>query len=276
MSFSDIEESRFKGRPANLFLIRYGQSPNSYYAYTDATKEVVDDGIVYRPISLQRGNIVVKGNMDKAALEVRMSVTLEVAELFRVYPPSQVVTLTIMQGHLNDPDGQFMVIWAGKIISAKRETPELILTCEPVRTSMKRTGLRRNYQFSCPHVLYGEWCRADKSAATTSGIVASMSGTKITMIPGWAARPPEEYLGGTVEWINNAGDREFRTIIRVATNVLTLSGALRDLIVGQTVYTIRGCSRDMAGCNSHANIQNFGGCPFIPMKNPVGRVNQFY
>jgi hypothetical protein len=276
MSFAAKEESRYQGRPCNLFLIRYGEGPNSYYAYTDAAKKLIVDGITYLPVSIQRGNIVVKGSMDKAALEVRMSLSLDVAELFRVYPPAQVVSLTISQGHLSDPDAQFLVIWSGRIIAAKREPPELILTCEPIRTSMKRLGLRRHYQFSCPHVLFGEWCRASKAAATSNAIVSSISGTKLTLVPGWALRPTSEYLGGMVEWENEVGDLEVRTIIRVATNVVTLSGSLRGIAGGTNLRMIRGCSRDILGCESHNNILNFGGCPYIPMKNPVGRANQFY
>lgn len=276
MSFAETESSRIKGRRVNLFMIRYGESPNSYYAYTDGSADVTVDGIAYRARPVTRGAIVVKGNMDKAALEVRMSIDLEVAELFRIYPPSSVVSLTIYQGHLSDGDGEFLVAWAGRITSAKRSHPELVLTCEPIRTSLKRLGLRRHYQYSCSHVLYGEWCRANKAAATSSGTIASISGLRVTMNPGWAVGDPERYLGGMVEWVNSVGDTEVRSIIRIAGDILSLSGALRDLSVGDTLTVVRGCSRDMPGCNSHNNIQNFGGCPFIPTKNPVGRLNHFY
>ena len=276
MTFGSIESSRTKGRPVNLFSIRYGEGPNSYFAYTDAVNNVTHDGIVYQSVAVQRGAIVVKGNMDKAALEVRMDMSLPVAELFRVYPPANVVNLTILQGHLSDTSAEFLVIWSGRVTSSKREAPEVILTCEPIRTSMKRIGLRRNYQYSCPHVLYGPWCRANKAAATRIGTVATIIGNRVTMQPGWADGASDRYLGGMVEWQNAMGDTEVRSIIRVIGDVLTLSGVPRDMLVGGTVDVVRGCSRGMAGCNSHNNIQNFGGCPFIPTKNPVGTTNQFY
>lgn len=276
MSFGEIERSRAKGRPVNLFLIRYGAAPNSYYAYTDSTSKIVDGGVTYLPVPIDRGAIVVKGNMDKAAMEVKMSLSLPVAELFRVYPPASVVSLTIKQGHLGDPDSQYLVAWVGRVIAAKREAPELVLTCEPVRTTLKRLALRRNYQYSCPHVLYGEWCRADKSAATVACEVVAIDGIKIVLEGGWNPSPADKYVGGMVEWTNNSGDTEIRSIVRVNVNTLSLSGSLRDIVVGSTVQVSRGCSRDMDGCNSHNNIQNFGGCPFIPTKNPIGRSNQFY
>lgn len=276
MSFADTESSRIKGRPVNLFMIRYGESPNSYYAYTDGSADQTVDGVTYQAQPVMRGAIVVKGSMDKANLEIRMSIDLEVAELFRVYPPASVVSITIYQKHLSDGDGEFFVIWAGRVTSSKRNPPELILTCEPIRTTLKRLGLRRHYQYSCPHVLYGDWCRANKAAATTSGTISSISSTRLTMLGGWGAGDTSRYLGGLIEWTNALGDVEVRSIIRVSGNVLTMSGTARDLSPGDVVAVSRGCSRDMAGCNSHNNIQNFGGCPFIPTKNPIGRLNQFY
>lgn len=277
MSFDSIEKSRTKGRPVNLFLLRYGTQPNSYYAYTDATSDIARGGVTYQSVAIVRGAIVVKGNMDKASLEVRMAMSLPAAELFRVYPPANVITLTISQGHLGDPDNEFLVAWAGRVTSAKRETPELVLTCEPHRTSMKRLGLRRHYQYSCAHVLYGPHCRANKAAATTSrSVVAVLSSMRIQLPAGWNTLPVANYVGGMIEWTTPNGEKEVRSIIRISGEVLTLSGMLNGLAAGDTVSVIRGCSRNLEGCGTHNNVLNFGGCPFIPKKNPVGRLNMFY
>jgi len=276
MSLNARENSRSKGTPCNLFLIRYGESTSSYYAYTDAPYDITHDGRLYRSVAVTRGAIVVKGNMDKAAMEVRLSLKLDVADLFLAYPPSQEVALTIFQGHLNDPDAQFLTIWAGRILSAKREAPELILNCESARTSMKRFGLRRHYSYGCSHKLYGPWCNANKTAASTDAVVSSVSGHRITLVGGWNPRPVSDYIGGMAEWLNAAGDREVRSIVRIVGDTLTLSGAPKGIVTGTAVTVIRGCTRDEAGCNSHNNIHNFGGCPFIPTKNPVSRSNLFY
>lgn len=276
MSLNALENSRKKGQPRNLFLIRYGDSPGSYYAYTDAEHDIFHDSVTYQSIAITRGAIVVKGNMDKTSMEVRMSLDLPVAARFQSYPPSHVVTLTILQGHLNDPDAQFLTIWAGRIINAKREAPELILTCEPIRTSMKRLGLRRHYGYGCSHKLYGPWCNANKTAASVAAVVSSISGYRVTLVGGWTPGDTTDYVGGMLEWNNAAGDREVRTILRVSGNVLTLSGTPKYLDAGSSVTVVRGCSRDEAGCNSHNNIHNYGGCPFIPSKNPISRTNQFY
>lgn len=278
MSFGAFESSRYKGSPTNLYLIEYGSQPGSTYAYTDSETAIVNEGVTYQPLPVSRGKIAVSGTLDKATLEVRMSVEAEVAELFRVYPPSQVVNITVFQGHLDDPDGQFLVGWMGRIISAKRTDTELILTCEPVSTSMKRLGLRRHYQYSCMHVLFGEWCRASKAAATTEVVIEGINKSDIVLPVGWTTDDmAPKHTNGMVEWTDREGNTQFRTILRVTDNrVLLMSGALTDLQAGASVKVIRGCNHTLEDCALHNSLPNFGGCPWIPQKNPTGFHNQFY
>ena len=290
MSFGGIETSRYKGRPTNLFYVRYGNAPNSFFAYTDAENEIDHNGVTYVPLTISRGKISVTGTMDKQAMEVRASLSIPMAELFRVYPPSQVVNLIIYQGHLSDPDAQYLVAWAGRIISAKRIENELVMTCEPVATSMKRVGLRRHYQYSCMHALYGDHCKANKAAATRSVVVSAINSLELTLPTDWDTdeRRPK-YLGGMVEWTNAMGDKEVRSILKVSgTRRILVSGYLRDLTAGMSIDVILGCNRACyfnsngslsaeTDCHTlHGNIHNFGGCPFIPKKNPIGFYNQYY
>lgn len=292
MTYGAIETSRQKGKPTNLFYARYGESPNSFFAYTDAEQPITHNGVTYQPLAISRGKIVASGTLDKAALEVRMSLRVPMAELFRVYPPSTVVNLTIFQGHLSDPDSQFLVAWTGRIISAKRTDTELVLTCEPISTSMKRVGLRRHYQYSCPHVLYGSQCKANKLAATTETTVGAISGVRVTLIDGWTPQAlAPKYVGGMLEYLNARGDKEVRTILRVENNnELILAGFPLELLPGAAVSAVLGCNHnfflketdksldeDKTDCYGlHDNIHNFGGHPFIPTENPIGRLNIYY
>lgn len=292
MSFDAISRSRYKGRIVNLFKVVYGSAPNSYYAFTDAEQEVFNptDGIVYEPVAVTRSKITASGSLDKQSLEVRLSLNNPLAEHFLVYPPSQVVNITIYQGHLSDPDAQFIAAYSGRVVSNTRDTNQLILTCEAVSTSMKRIGLRRHYQHSCPHVLYGKMCRANKQNATRKATVESVRGMIVTLRAGWeTSERSVKYVNGIMEWQNNAGDREIRTVLRVENgNRITITAAPRDLRVGQEVDMILGCNHGLwrhengqlkqeTDCHFlHNNIHNFGGCPFIPTKNPVSTLNVYY
>ena len=280
MSFSTYETSRSRGRPVNLYFFRWGSTPNSYHAYTDAENEIIHDGITYEPVPVMRGAIVSSGTLDKAALEIRMPLNLDFPSMFLAYPPPQVVTLTIRQGHLDDTDAEFLVVWTGRVISTKREGNEAVFQGEPVSTSMRRNGLRRHYQYTCPHVLYGPHCRANEAAATSRTTVSEVYPGSVVLASNWIppGKQPEHYIGGILRWTGQ-GLTEIRTILRVMgqdNRTLELSGVTRNLSPGQSVEVILGCNRQMSGCQLHNNIQNFGGFPWIPKKNPVGYVNNYY
>lgn len=277
MTFSAIETSRQKGEPVTLYLFAYSETGR--FAYTDAEQPIDYDGITYEPIPIMRDGIASSGTLDKSALAIRMPRDVELSELFRVYPPSQVVTLVIRQGHLSDkPEPEFLVVWSGRVLSAGREGDECVVSGEPVSSSLRRAGLRRHYQLGCPHVLYGPQCRADRAASSVTATVASIAGTAITLSAGWnGAFSAVKFTQGLVEWQNASGGTERRKILSVSGNTLLLGGLPRDLEAGETVTALLGCNHQMSDCaDLFNNIHNFGGCPWIPTVNPIGFRNQYY
>ncbi len=277
MTFSAIETSRHQGAPVTLYLFAYSETAS--FAYTDAEQAIQHDGITYEPIPIMRDSVTSSGTLDRSALAVRMPRDVELSELFRVYPPAQVVTLIIRQGHLSDtPEPEFLVVWSGRVLSVGREGEECVVSCEPVSSSLRRPGLRRHYQLGCPHVLYGPQCQANKPASSVTATVASLSGAAITLNAGWNGEfPAARFTEGVVEWVNDAGGTERRKILSVAGNTLRLGGLLRDLEAGETITARLGCNHQMSDCAElFANIHNFGGCPWVPTTNPIGFRNNYY
>lgn len=280
--FGPFESSRAKSRPATLYLFRYGPSPLNYYAYTDAEQSVRVDDIDYVPIPISRDKIVANGSLDKNGIGIRLARNNPMAVLFRPYPPSYTVTAVIYNTSLNDPDHGVQAIWNGRILSCAFEGDEAVLSGEPISSQRRRPGLRRPYQYGCPHVLYGQGpgkCNANKAAATFGRIVESVDGFTVVMPTGWF--DPfivSRFQGGLVEWTRGNGLRESRTILQVQNDrQLVLGGPPTDLHAGDSVEVVYGCSHTMAGCqNVHRNLLNFGGCPFIPTDNPIGTRNNFY
>lgn len=282
MSFASTEESRNLGSPVELYLFRFGTESDAVYGYTDAEQDIEFDGVLYQAMggpnggSIRRGAVSASGSLDKSRLAVTVPRDSDVAELFRIYPPGMVVTLTIRGGHLDDPDQEFLVIWVGRVVQGARgktDAPEVELTCELANTSLRRTGLRRNYQLSCPHVLYGQGvgrCNADIVRATTTGTVASTTTATATLNPGWnGAFAPEKFIGGMLIW-TTPSRTERRTILGVTGNTLRLAGPTSDLEVAASVTTALGCNHQTSDCRDlHLNIVNFGGQPFIPLKSPI-------
>lgn len=279
MTFAAIDESRHDGQPLELYYFRYGSDAAAFLAYNNGEKDFDYAGDTYVPLPIQRGQVVSSGTLDKSQMKVAVPMNSDIAELFRAYPPGQVVTLTIRAGHINDPDGEFPVVWVGRVLSGARATGfgddqrKVELNCEPSSTSMRRSGLRRHYQLTCPHVLYGDKCQADKAAATVTGTISALTYNTITLTTGWNLTfGAKKFVGGLVEW-DGAALRERRSIMRVDTNVLTLAGPTTGLAVTDTVDVVLGCNHQAGATGDcaalHDNILNFGGFPYIPQQNPV-------
>lgn len=278
-----FQRSRAKAEPIHLYRVEYGIGSGSKMLLTDAEAKVTINGEDYQPVQIRHGEINASGTLDNASVEVNTPRDNPMVELFRAYPPSQVVTMTIYQGDRGDPDAQFLVIWSGRIIDFSIEWEEAKFVCEPVATSIRRPGLRRNYQHGCPHVLYGASCRANKAAATVSTTVTSVTNSIVVLAVNWfGARDPAKFTAGLIEWQDNAGDRVVRSILTVSDDAgtgrtLLLGGLPVDLAAGMTVSVSLGCNHQMNDCQDlHGNIVNFGGCPWIPVKNPIGSYNNFY
>lgn len=251
------------------------------YAYTDAERPFEYRGVTYQPLPIKLGEISSTGKLDKSLLEVRIPRDAAITDEFRIYPPSQPITLIIKQGQRTDPDEEFLAVWSGRVLASAREGNESVLSCEPLSSSMRRPGLRRNYQLGCPYVLYGDGCRANKAAATRTVAVSSadQTGMTITLPDGWEGSfNPAKFNGGMVEWDTAEGTKEIRKILRRSGDTLSLSGYLRGLEAGDTVRVILGCNHQTSDClNLHDNIHNYGGFPSIPITNPLGAgTNNFY
>lgn len=283
MTFATYEGSREDGEPIQLFKFVYGTEPGEYFGYTDFTEELTIGGFTYEPVPISREAIESNGTLDNSALKVSTDISTGLAEIFRVYPPSSVVNLTIFQGHVPDVDAEYLAIWVGRIITAARKGSTLEMTGEPISTSMRRPGLRATYSYGCRHVLYGPHCRASKAAATVSTTVASIDGATITLAGGWeGAFDAAKFLRGMVEWEAAGGSTERRSIIRVTGDVLSLSGIPNGLAVSDPIDVVLGCNHkayaeDGGDCQPlHNNILNNGGCRWIPTKNPIGTTNNYY
>lgn len=282
MTYDAQENSQQEGVAASLFLIEYGDVEDSYFAYTDTDQPVTFDGKVYLPVAIGREKIESAGNsLDNATLKIDISPNASIVTLFRGRLPSQQIRMTIFQGHPNDPDLDFKVVWVGRIISLTRKARYSQIAAEPVSTAMKRTGLRRNYQYGCPWALYGNECKANRDAARVNPLAVEVGKNYINFDAGWFNDlDVTKFVGGYIQWTDNdTGILETRTILSLgaAQEQIILNGDIFGLEVGDQVNAYLGCNHQITDCeNIHSNIVNFGGQPWIPQDNPTKLTNQFY
>lgn len=284
MSFDSIETSVDLGRPVTLFEFTYGDGRGDVLRYVGSTDVLITGGAAplvamsraWTPAPIKHGKITASGSLDKAAIDVMTVKDSDLADLYRVAPPSRQVTLEIFRGNVGSTE--YKRIWSGRVINGTFEDAELKLSCEPVSTSTLRVGLRRNYQYGCPHVLYGTACGLSRLANMASGTVQSITNAQ-TIVFKRSVRslviPANEVIGGVFTLTLPSG-REVKRSIIAATPVagddtlitVKLMSVVPDLAVNLPVTLTRGCAHNFEACKKFGNTVNYGGCPNIPTKNP--------
>lgn len=283
MSYNRIENSIDLGAPVTLFEFIYGQTAGDAYRYATVLEEVTLAGRTWQPHNLTHSDIVSSGKLDRAELTVTGRPDIEAADLFRSAPPSQPVQLNIWRGHaLTDVEGwdEFVRVWVGRVLSCQWSGPEVNFKCEPVATSAKRVGLRRHYQYGCPHVLYGRACGVSELANTAQIRIASVGtqiDTVVTVLSG-APLTAAQLIGGIFTLKRPDGQEVRRTIVSAVDRPggfdIRLMSSLPELAVGAYGAVARGCAHTFEACKSFNNTSNYGGCPNIPTKDPY-RSNTF-
>lgn len=266
MTFGTIETSVSDGRPVELVHIAFAQYN---WFYTTAEEQIEYNGNTYTPLPIMRDDIKPTGDTAKAGLNIRVPMGAPVGELFRIQPPSGVVSLTLYGEHYGDND--FKVLWKGRIINAEWSPPWLSLTTESVISSLQRVGLRRKYSAQCPFALYSGECGVSRETYKEDRTLSVISATSLTL-PGTVGKPNNYFAGGFAQWVHNTRNTIERRAIKSSngtTGVLVVNSLPLGLSPGQVVSVYPGCDHVLATCDSKfSNSLNFGGTPFIPSKNP--------
>lgn len=277
MSFDDSLK-RERG-PSIFALFEFSLAENVQYRYTDSEEEVFHEGNVFTPEPITYSEVVADGTLKKATLTVESRYSLPPAKIFRIDPPSFVTTLAIWEGNFDDRDREIRKLWQGRVLNSKTENRKAIFTCEPQSTSLARPGLRRNYQKPCPHALYGDLCKAVRTEEPVTWVSGNTNQWIVSKPSGFveAAR----YEGGLVSWLDTEGFTRFQTILSVTDNggdiTLGVNRAVSPSSAPQQIKIVKGCNHTEDACsNWHGNIVNYGGCPFIPLDNPINKFSTYY
>lgn len=279
MTYLARDASSQDGAPVHLFQFVQGAVT---WRYTTAASPVAAFGETWAPASITGGAITQSNDVARDVLSLKFPIAHELAQVFLGFLPDVVTSVTIFRGHLSDPDAQFITYWKGRVSSYKASGGGLSLECEPIFTSMRRPGLRARYQKSCRHALYGRGCNLDPEAFVATGRCTFMNG--VTMIVPEAALLPVGWLtGGMVRLpdaslryvVNHVGSQ--LDLIRTADSlalIMANSGYGRNygnFYGGVAVKLYPGCDHGSGTCLSKfANLDNYGGFPWIPSKNPMG------
>lgn len=265
MTYDSREESTYEGSPVELFL--FDREGVQFWSYTSADSQQDFQGITYLPISIRRGNIEQSQDIRRNSLDVTMPITADFVQQYISSPPTDRVNLTMRRFHFEDTE--VISLWIGRVINVEFEENNVVVRCEPIHTSIRRPTLRRLYQASCTHLLYGSECKVDRAAFRTVATLTAVSGLTLTST-GFGAQPDGYFTGGYVELLT-AGVLNKRFILSHTGNDIQINLPLSGAAVGASVNAYPGCAHNVGICNSRfSNILNYGGQPFIPVKNPMG------
>ena len=266
MTYSTEENSANSGRPVELYRFAVGVVE---HLFTSADADFPIGLETYTATIISRDQLDFTSELNRSGLKIQTPRNSIIAELFRVVPPDQVVSVTILRVHLGAP-ADTIVSWSGRILSVEWSGSSASLYCEPVTTSLKRMGLRRRYTRGCPHLLYDTACRVNDLAYEVTGSIVSATATQVelTEADGFA---DGYFSGGYMTWVDGDGNLSTRTIETHVGPDLTMLTTAYGLGTGTPVAIYPGCNRTLALCESRfSDYLNYGGFPWIPTNNPFG------
>lgn len=258
-------------------LFRFAEG-SKIWTLTSADSDEEYNGEIYVSTTIGRNEAESKSELSRANLEVSFDIANEMARRWMRQIIDNVVTLTIF----SKEDESTSVVWKGRLASVKPEVSAITLVFESIFTSLRRAGLRKKFQRSCPHVLYGRGCFFDRSLVAVLGKLTGLTTDGVTLtVPEAALKPDGWYTAGMIE----ATDGTFRFITNHVGTQLTLIRPVDSMTEdfnnsgygmnygafygGVPVTLFPGCDRSKEMCNGkYGNIVNHGGFPFIPLKNP--------
>lgn len=287
------------------FVVVISDADESFrYTNSDAPLRDSEDN-AYEPVPLKIGELSADGAMGGGEVDVTLPRFAQVASRFLPEPRRTVYNVQIRRVlHQDGVITATRIAFTGVVktgVGSGEEGELVVLKCSTQMYKLERNVLRRRYQHSCPHVLYGNQCRAQKAvsalpATIEAHFVPEEGQAILTFSPdaeedpfslrGMSIITPEgreflkgltfsfrgtEYEATKVTYKFGGGGMRFavqvRTDARSALVAAILGAAPQDRVC--TVYP--SCDHTLDVCTKvHRNAPNFGGMPWIPFKNPVG------
>lgn len=262
MSLADT--SYISGIPVEMYQIDQGSSTRRY---TTHAKPVSVSGNIFEPKNITRDAVETSDDSFKGTLTLTLprndALAVELIGASLEIP----MIVTLFRGHLSGNTAQDVsVYWKGRVVTTKAQDNEIKIDCESVFTSLKRAGLRARYEKTCRHEVFDKGCRVNEANFRKEGVISSVNVMDI-VITGEDA-PVGYYTAGMVIF----PDGTTRLITKhEKAGEITISRPHPAAQSGQRVTLLPGCDHSISTCkNKFNNYINYGGWPYIPIKNPFG------
>lgn len=267
MTFDARENSLASGQPIRLF--RFTRNLQQW-CYSSGDRFINHLSRTYEPV---RGGLQIDGGISQGGETGTDSITiiapakLDVAQLYRGIPPSDVIVLTVFERHFGDEE--YLASWIGEVQFVRWPALDRCkIDCVPDIVSMQQQGLRLRWERACPHNLYDRGCFVDRNLYAVSGTILSMDAFSINVsaassyADGW-------FKAGYAEWALGNENFERRAIEHHAGTALTLLGGTTGLQPNRQVTFYPGCDQTPTTCNTKfGNMPHYGGVRHVPGQSP--------
>lgn len=258
MAYETYEESVASGQPIELYRFVSGLQK---WLYCTGLAEITYNSELYSPEMLQRSEIRQSDNAFDKELAITVSRNNNLIQQFIPGPLEEKTTLTIYRFHKDD--SEFEMIWSGAIAAVTIDDRTATIRCTPITSSLKRIGLRRKYQVQCSHPLYSQGCGVNKESYKVTSTVASVNGLTVTSAI-FATKSDGWFVGGDF-----VSGNARRLITAHSGSTITLVSTIIGLSASDSFTAYAGCKHDTTDCDTKfGNKLNYGGQPYIPVKNP--------
>lgn len=258
-----IEKSVYGGKPIECYW--FHNSTNDY-RYTSADEDIILGGETYEAIPITRGNLESNPEIHASELKINLPKDNTFAISHMNGEIDDYIFVTIYRFHSDSPT-DYYTYWKGRTIGVNMSFPnsQFSINCESIFSSLKRNGLKLRFSRLCNATLYQDRCGVDKSSYEFEGDILQIStdGTNL-FVDGAVDEDLYYFLGG---YLSYAGS--LRHIVKHVDNLIVISRKIVGLEVLNTVKMYPGCDKNINTCiNKFNNLENFRGCPYIPVRNP--------
>lgn len=266
MTHDAREVSAQGGEPIELYEFSIGVIT---YRYTSAQGNQVHDLQDFTAVPIERGEFEESSELAKNDITLTVAQDFFIAEQFNVAPPSQVILLSIYQKHAGETER--VLAWSGRVLNCEWQgSSRALLTCESIYTSLRRPGLRRQYQRQCPHQLYGPRCGLANTSFAVAMTLTAVTGVTL-QAPDLLLYATDHFAGGYLEFEESPGVIVRRAIRSNSADQMVVTHPIPGLESGTAVTMFFGCDHTVTTCVSKFNnLVNYGGFLYIPQKNPFG------
>jgi hypothetical protein len=245
-------------------------SASGQFLLTPHEFDVDLDGNLYASLSLERNELALGAEAAKSALELTLPPDCDlVRHLLATSLTGETTSITLRIGRRESGDSSGSdywwlsgTRWMGRVLGVEIAEDAARIRCESAQVSLKRIGLRRLYSRKCSHVLYSSACGAAQISASSS--VASTDARNVELEGGV---PPSVSGGLAGGWLQTPQGARHMIVTDFGSGVELLYPVAIES--GSEVLLTVGCDHSTTTCASRFNnLDNYGGFPAIPSKNP--------